>query len=223
MQAQRQLDAERLARAQAGDPDALTELYAGQVDGLWAFVLYRVGRDEAICEDVVQETFLVALEGEGTAYDPARGSLHSWLCSLSRNVIRRHRRAMQRSEQWNSTWERIDATLVQIFSNLEQAPLGDEVLARAETRDLVHMTIANLPDDYRSALERKYVDGDSLRELAVDFSLSEAATKSLLTRARRAFRDAFVALTHAFAEPGDQAGDQASQAGRAQEIQDVRA
>ena len=41
----------------------------------------------------------------------------------------------------------------------EQAPLPGDVLERAETRDLVHMTIAHLPAPYRTALAGKYVDG----------------------------------------------------------------
>ncbi len=204
--AERHADAGLLARARAGDEPALVELYERHVDGLWAFVFYRVGRDPVLCEDVVQETFLVALEREAapddrvTRFDPERGSLPGWLCGLSRNVIRRHVRAIRRGQELSETWERVDATLVQIFQNLDQAPLGDEVLAREETRDLVQMTIANLPDDYRDALERKYLRGESLRELAAAHACSESAAKSMLARARRAFKEAFAALAQAFAE-----------------------
>ncbi len=193
-------DLELLLRARDGDEPALADLYERHVEGLWAFVHYRVGRDPVLCEDVVQATFLSVLEPGSAAFDPERGSLRSWLCSRSRNVIRKHLRDHQRAHELTSTWERIDATLVQIFQSLDSQPLGDEVLARAETRDLVNMTIAHLPDSYRDALESKYVQGHSLRELAERFGLSEAATKSLLARARRAFRDSFAALASAFGE-----------------------
>ncbi|PRP97691.1 RNA polymerase sigma factor SigM [Enhygromyxa salina] len=199
MGAERRADAQRLARARVGDESALGELYERHVDGLWSFVFYRVGRDAVLCEDVVQETFLRAFE-RGHDFDPARGSFGGWLCGQSRNVIRKHLRTIRRAHELSETWERIDATLVQIFQGLDRAPLGDEVLARDETRDLVHMTIANLPDDYREALERKYIRGQSLRELAAAWACSEAAAKSLLARARRAFREAFAALASAFGE-----------------------
>jgi RNA polymerase sigma-70 factor (ECF subfamily) len=196
MTAERRADADRLARACAGDPLALTDLYERHVDALWSFVFYRVGRDGELCEDVVQETFLLALE-RGASFEPERGSFAGWLFGLSRNVIRTHLRSRARAQELSATWERIDATLVQIFQSLDRAPLGEEVLAREETRDLVQMTIANLPDDYRDALERKYVRGQSLRELAVEFECSEAAAKSMLARARQAFREAFAALATA--------------------------
>lgn len=199
-QAQRRREAEAFARARAGDAAAIATVYEAQVEALWAFVFYRVGRDPILCEDVVSETFLIALE-RGEDFDPKRGSLRAWLQQLSRNVVRKHRRAIERGRELSQTWAHIDATLVQVFQGLEQAPLGDEVLAREETRDLVNMTIANLPDDYRDALERKYLGGESMRELAARFDLSEAAAKSLLARARRAFREAFVSIAEAFAQP----------------------
>jgi RNA polymerase sigma-70 factor (ECF subfamily) len=159
-----------------------------------AFVFYRVGRDAALAEDVVQETFAKAL-ARTTDYDPARGSHGSWLAVLSRNVIRDHLREHRRADQLVETWERIDATLAQTFAAMAERPLPGEVLERAETRDLVHMAIANLPEQYRNALTRKYVDGESLETLAGELGISIDATKSLLARARRAFRDTFAALS----------------------------
>ncbi|MGN6107802.1 MAG: RNA polymerase sigma factor [Kofleriaceae bacterium] len=183
-----------LVAARTGDRGAIARFYDAHVDGLYTFVYYRVGRDAALAEDVVQETFAVALSRQAD-YDPARGSVASWLTVLSRNVIRDHLRAHQRADQLATTWDRIDATLAQIFASMAERPLPGEVLERAETRDLVHMAVANLPDQYRTALTRKYVDGESLETLAGELGISVDAAKSLLARARRAFRDTFATLS----------------------------
>ncbi len=183
-----------LPAARAGDRVAIGRLYDAHVDGLYAFVFYRVGREAALAEDVVQETFALALSREA-AYDPARGSVGSWLTTLSRNVIRDHLREHRRTDDLADAWERIDATLAQTFAAMAEHPLPGEVLERAETRDLVHMAVAHLPEQYRTALSRKYVDGESLETLAGELGLSISATKSLLARARRAFRDTFATLT----------------------------
>jgi RNA polymerase sigma-70 factor, ECF subfamily len=188
-----------LRAAQDGDRGAITRFYDAHVDGLYAFVFYRVGRDANLAEDVVQETFTLALTRRDD-YDPARGSPGSWLAVLSRNVIRDHLRANRRSDELQSTWERIDATLAQTFAAMAERPLPGEVLERAETRDLVHMAVANLPDQYRTALRRKYVDGESLETLSRELGISIDATKSLLARARRAFRETFGTLSAHFAE-----------------------
>ena len=48
-------DAALLRTAAAGDPGALTRLYAAHVDSLYAFAFYRAGRDPGLAEDIVQE------------------------------------------------------------------------------------------------------------------------------------------------------------------------
>ncbi|MEJ7601233.1 MAG: sigma-70 family RNA polymerase sigma factor [Kofleriaceae bacterium] len=183
-----------LRAARAGDSHAIERFYDAHVDGLYTFVFYRVGRDSSLAEDVVQETFTLAMSRQAE-FDPARGSIGSWLTVLSRNVIRDHMRAHKRSDELATTWDRIDATLAQNFAAMAERPLPGEVLERAETRDLVHMAVANLPGQYRTALTRKYVDGETLETLAGELGISVDATKSLLARARRAFRDTFATLS----------------------------
>ena len=184
-----------LRAAQRGDRDAIARFYDAHVDGLYTFVFYRVGRDAALAEDVVQETFALAL-AKRAEYDPARGTTSAWLTVLSRNVIRDHLRDHRRVEQW----DRIDASLSETFAAMADRPLPGEVLERAETRDLVHIAIANLPEQYRRALTRKYVDGESLETLARDLGISVDAAKSLLARARRAFRDTFATVSAQLSE-----------------------
>ena len=188
-----------LAAAAGGDRDALGRLYDEHVDGLYAFVFYRVGGDAALAEDVVQETFTQALRKQSD-YEPGRGSLATWLSTLSRNVIRDHLRAHRRGDELAGAWQQIDQSLGQIFAALAQSPLPGEALQRNETRDLVNMAIANLPETYRAALTRKYVEGESLDQIAAALGISADAAKSLLARARRAFRETFSALSHTFSE-----------------------
>ena len=148
---------------------------------------------------MVQETFASAL-GRVADYDPARGSVVAWLCTLSRNVIRDQLKAHRRSDQLAETWERLDASLAQVFESLERAPLPGEALEHAEVKHLVNVTIAHLPEPYRVVLARKYVDGDSLETLSRELGLSEDAVKSRLARARRAFRDTFATLGQTLSE-----------------------
>jgi RNA polymerase sigma-70 factor (ECF subfamily) len=185
----------------------LTRFYEEHVDGLYAFVFYRVGRDPTLAEDVVQETFTQAL-AEWERFDAARGSPRAWLCTLSRNVIRKHVRERPKLADVDSLWERIDRSLAEAFEAIDAQPLPIELMAREETRDLVSMTVANLPDSYRSVLERKYVSGESLAQLAEGLKVSEDAVKSLLARARKAFRETFLIMSRQLAEVRPAAGGQ---------------
>jgi RNA polymerase sigma-70 factor (ECF subfamily) len=188
-----------LRAAGKGDADAIGRFYDAHVDGLYAFVYYRVGRDASLAEDVVQNTFTVAIE-RAADYDPARGSIGAWLTTLSRNAIRDHLRDHRRADDLAATWDRIDQSLAQVYQALADDPLPGEVLERDETRDLVNMAIAHLPEQYRKVLARKYVDGDSLETMATELGISVDATKSLLARARRAFRETFATLGQTLSE-----------------------
>ena len=117
-----------LRAAAAGDPDALGRLYDDHVDGLYAFVFYRAGKDASLAEDIVQETFAAAL-GRVDDYDPARGSIGAWLTTLSRNVIRDHLRHHRRADQTAERWDRIDASLAQISDTLNRFKRPDSLAA----------------------------------------------------------------------------------------------
>ena len=182
-----------LLRAANGDPDALARLYADHVDALYVFAFYRAGRDAGLAEDIVHDSLLDAIR-HASSYDPARGGVQAFILMRARNVARSHLRAHRRSDELAAAWSRCETTLGQIFQSLDDAPLGEDLLARAETHELVHLAIAGLAPNHREALTRKYVHGDSLQDLGGRLGLSEDAVKSLLARARRAFRDAFASL-----------------------------
>ncbi len=188
-----------LLRAAKGDPDALARLYAEHVDALYVFAFYRAGRDAGLAEDIVHDTLLDAIR-HADLYEPARGGVQAFILMRARNVARTHLRAHRRSDELAAAWSRRETTLAQVFQALDDSPLGDELLARAETQELVHLAIAGLASNHREVLTRKYVHGDSLQDLGVRLGISEDAVKSLLARARRAFRDAFAAIIKS-AEP----------------------
>ena len=183
-----------LDRVAEGDSSALAQLYDENVDGLYAFVFFRVGHNQSVAEDVVQETFLQALD-RIDAFDADRGSPRAWLCTLSRNIIRKHLRQQPQGDDLQQRWDAIDHSLRELYTALDGGQLGDDVLEQEQTRDLVAMTVANIPDRYQLVLHEKYVSGLTLDELARRRGSTVDATKSLLARARRAFRDTFLALS----------------------------
>jgi RNA polymerase sigma factor (sigma-70 family) len=61
----------------------------------------------------------------------------------------------------------------------------------AETRARVAAVMDALPDDQRLALEWKYVEGLSVRDIADRMGRSEKGAEATLYRARNAFREAF--------------------------------
>lgn len=178
-------------RILGGDRAQAEALFARHLDALYEFVYYRVGRDVASAEDVVQETVLVAFER--LADFDGRSSLHTWMCGIAKNKIRsrdRKRRPMSVEDILRDADGEIDA----ILTRIEEEPLPEEVLESRETRDLVGATLSSLPPEYREALTAKYVDGRTVTELAGESGRHPKALESTLYRARQAFARVFQLL-----------------------------
>lgn len=176
------------ARVLSGDRVAAEDLCRRHLDGLYEFVHYRVGGDRATVEDLVQETFLVALEK--LADFDGRSSLHTWLCGIAKNKIRTERRR-RRPKPLEDVLDEADDEIDAILAQVAREPLPDWVLERQETRDLVGATLSSLTPEYRDALVAKYVDGLSVAEMAARDGRGFKATESRLQRARVAFARVF--------------------------------
>jgi RNA polymerase sigma-70 factor (ECF subfamily) len=179
-----------------GDPGAVKGLAAAVLAPLYSFCFYRVGRNRHLCEEVVQETLVRALR-DLEKYEPERAgnNIIPWLTGLARNEIRRVLAREKGTVSLDTLWANMDRELLVVFARLESEPFADDLLEREETRELVNATMSQLPSHYREALEAKYLKGQSVRDLAAAWSISEKAVESQLSRARKAFRATFLALT----------------------------
>lgn len=178
-------------RMLGGDRVAADTFFERHLDALFEFVHYRVGRDRAVVEDLVQDTMLVAVE-RLASFD-GRSSLHTWLCGIAKNKIRarRRRREPVRTED---LLEGLDPEIESILTAVDSEPLPEWVLERRETEELVGATLSSLPPDYRQALVKKYVEGRSVAEIAAETGRGEKAAESTLHRARLAFARVFALL-----------------------------
>jgi len=175
----------------AQDRASVDALISEHLEPLYAFVHYRVGGDRARAEDIVQETFLIAVR-DLSRFD-GRSSFHAWLCGIARNKLRAERRKLRPLALADALGD-ADADIDAILVDIARDPLPDEVLERAETKDLVGATLSSLPTEYQRALTGKYVDGLSTAAIAAREKKSAKAAESTLTRARTAFARVFELL-----------------------------
>lgn len=191
---------EDLRDLQQRSAEAVERWFGDHADAVYTFVFYRVGKDRDLANDVVQETFLRALD-KIREYDPGRGPMLAWLTYLSRNCIRRALVAQGRHRQHAEVWENIDERLAAAYRELAAAPLPDEILIRQETTELVHAALSNLPVKYQRALKQRYYDQQPVEEIARAEGLTAGAAKALLHRARLAFKTAFETIAEALPDP----------------------
>jgi RNA polymerase sigma-70 factor, ECF subfamily len=154
----------------AGDERAWQTLYDDAFEGLFAYVAWRCGgmRDDA--EEIVQETWLIAVR-RIRAFDPEQASFLTWLRGIAANLLRqRFRRARPRAA-------------------LPLDVAADDGERRREQAEVIAHTLAALPERYEAVLRAKYLDEQTVDEIAAEWGETPKAIESLLTRARQAFRE----------------------------------
>ncbi len=172
-------------RMLAGDEAAFEAFADEYYPGLYRFVAARL-REPELVRDIVQNAACKAIAKLGSYRGEA--PLFTWLCAIGRTEIALHFRGKSRAPR---TVELAEATVPRGTAPPE-APL-----LRRETRSLVHQALDGLPAPYGRALEWKYMEGVSVKEIARRLEVSPKAAESLLTRARNAFRGGYQGLTKA--------------------------
>jgi RNA polymerase sigma-70 factor, ECF subfamily len=149
---------------------------------LYAFILHLVRLDQRLAEELHQEVWLAALDGID-GFEPQRGEFSMWLFAIARNaVVNHYRRAARQSRE-----RPFEAYLNNSFPQSD-VMLPPEILEKLERVEVVRAALLELSEDQRDVLERKYVCGLSVNEIALDTNRSPKAIESLLTRSREELR-----------------------------------
>jgi RNA polymerase sigma-70 factor (ECF subfamily) len=181
-------------RILGGDEAAFRDLFDRFFPRLYRFALARLPADPDGARDVVQETFCHAIERLDTYRGEA--ALYTWFCQICRNVIADHYRRNPGGGAARVVLLEDQPNARAILESLA-APAADEPetgAERAQLHRIVAATLDVLPGRYGEALEWKYIDGLSVREIAERLSVGEKAAESMLTRARESFRDAIAGM-----------------------------
>ena len=182
-------DLDLARRVLAGDESASEAFFADYFPRLYRFALTRLGGDDQAAEDIVQLTLIRAVRKLHTYRGEA--ALFTWLCTLCRREISawlqhsRRTAAVPLLEDHSATLMALDAA-----SSLAGTDPESET-GRRELSQLVQVTLDQLPGRYGQVLEWRYIQGLSVDEISHRLGVGYKATESLLSRARRAFKDAF--------------------------------
>lgn len=170
-------DCELLRSMLAGDEEALALLYRRRQGAIYRFALQMSG-SKMIAEDVTQEVFLFLMR-QGHVFDPAKGSLSSFLMGVARNHVLRRLRVEQLLAPLGDDSDD-DLLLLQPASDL--CPLED--LTRAETIESVRKAVLSLPAKYREVVVLCELQDISYGETAEILGCAIGTVRSRLHRAR---------------------------------------
>lgn len=142
-------------------------VYEDTIRLLYAYVSRRVGGDVSLAEDLVQETWMRALDvwpSRGMPDEPG-----AWLIRVARNTLVSHFRR-QRPES-------LDPALIEIEDDRFSPAAPDAAV-------VVGWGLTQLRRAHADVLEAFYFEGQSVSEIAAARSMSERAVEGRLRRAR---------------------------------------
>ncbi|MGE5104179.1 MAG: sigma-70 family RNA polymerase sigma factor [Betaproteobacteria bacterium] len=155
--------------AEAADRPAFAALFRHFAPRLKSF-LVRSGADEALAEELAQET-MVVLWRRAASFDPARAQVSTWLYTIARNLrIDHHRRtggAVDAPDDWDTEQHPADAHL-----------MPDQLLVAAQRERGVQQALAELPPEQAQVLRLSFFDEQPHARIARDLGIPLGTVKS---------------------------------------------
>ena len=173
----RGLDEQELARYCCGrDRLAEDELYTRYAARIYTLCRRYLGDDDK-AKDLMQETFIQALDKIQTFRYTGKGSLYGWIRRIAIN------RALNQIKR--QRWRTVSLNLM--THDKVQEPTEEEMVSIPQEKLLEW--ISKLPDVRRTVFNLYCIDGYSHREIGGMLGISEKGSASILAKARKQLKE----------------------------------
>jgi RNA polymerase sigma-70 factor (ECF subfamily) len=183
---EREVDRQLVERAQRGDKHAF-ELLVQKYQRKLGRLLARFIRDPAEVEDVTQEAFIKAYR----ALPAFRGdsAFYTWLYRIGINTAKNYLMALGRRAPTSTEVEAEEAEGLEDGEQLRDINTPESVLLSAEIARTVNATIEELPEELRTAIQLREIDGMSYEDIARIMECPIGTVRSRIFRAREAIAE----------------------------------
>ena len=178
----REIDQHLVERAQRGEKHAF-ELLVVKYQRKLARLLSRFIRDPAEVEDVTQEAFIKAYRALPTFRGDS--AFYTWLYRIGINTAKNYLVAMGRRAPTTD----IDSEEAENFEDADQMRdlnTPESELASRQVAETVNQTLLELPEELRTAITLREIDGLSYEEIASIMNCPIGTVRSRIFRAREA-------------------------------------
>ena len=177
----REIDQQLVERAQRGDKSAF-ELLVAKYQRKLARLLSRFIRDPAEVEDVAQEAFIIAYR----ALPSFRGesAFYTWLYRIGINTAKNYLVAMGRRAPTTTEFDSEDAENFEDGDQLRDVNTPENELMSKQIAQTVNDTMEALPEELRTAIVLREIDGLSYEEIATVMNCPIGTVRSRIFRAR---------------------------------------
>ena len=179
----REVDQQLVERAQRGDKRAF-ELLVVKYQRKLGRLLSRMVRDPGEVEDVTQEAFIKAYR----ALPNFRGesAFYTWLYRIAINTAKNYLVSMGRRAPTTTEFDNEDAESFDDAEALRDTATPENELLGREIADTVNRAVEALPEDLRTAITLREIEGLSYEEIAGVMNCPIGTVRSRIFRAREA-------------------------------------
>lgn len=177
-----QVDQLLVEQVQKGDKfafDLLINKYQHRIVSL----VTRYVHDHAEAQDVAQEAFIKAYRAIGSFRGDS--AFYTWLYRIAINTAKNWLVAQKRRPP-ASDIDAVDAEHYDLDSRLKDKATPENELLREEIKQTVYDTIEQLPEDLRTAIVLREMEGMSYEEIAATMECPIGTVRSRIFRAREA-------------------------------------
>lgn len=182
----REIDQKLVERVQRGDKAAFDLLVAKYQRKIFR-LLSRLIRDSAEVEDVAQEAFIKAYR----ALPNFRGdsAFYTWLYRIAINTAKNWLVSQGRRAPTSTEADIEDAETFDDGEHLRDLNTPDAMLLTRQVADAVNRAIERLPEDLRTAIVLRELEGLSYEEIAETMNCPIGTVRSRIFRAREAIAE----------------------------------
>lgn len=190
---------ERIQLAIGGDQAAIDRLLLDHYDSLAEHVAGSLPasiRSVVGTDDIIQQVYAQVFRDIGGFEPRGESSLLAWLKTIAdnriRDSLRRHRAKKRGGDHRRVTALPNEGSpfvddLVEAYAVTSATPSRE--VARREAIQAIQIALAELPQDYRLAVQLRYFDGLSLVETAAEVGKTTGAVRGILDRAKQRIRE----------------------------------
>jgi RNA polymerase sigma-70 factor (ECF subfamily) len=179
----REVDQQLVERAQRGEKQAFG-LLVSKYERKLARLLSRFIRDAAEVEDVTQEAFIKAYRALPTFRGDS--AFYTWLYRIGINTAKNYLVAMGRRTPTATDTDAEDAEGFQDREQLRDLNTPENELISRQVADNVNQTLAELPEELRTAITLREIEGLSYEDIANIMNCPIGTVRSRIFRAREA-------------------------------------
>jgi RNA polymerase sigma-70 factor (ECF subfamily) len=182
----REVDQQLVERAQRGDKQAF-ELLVVKYQRKLARLLSRYVRDASEVEDVTQEAFIKAYR----ALPSFRGdsAFYTWLYRIGINTAKNYLVALGRRAPTVTEVDNEEAEDIEVGEQLKDMNTPEQQMMTRQIAETVNSTLQALPEELRTAITLREMDGLSYEEIAQIMNCPIGTVRSRIFRAREAIAE----------------------------------